>query len=156
MNLLQPVVIGVVLALGVAAYASWIGLDRDRAFYPTIVVVIAFYYVLFSVMSGSSTTMMSEIAIASIFVAAASLGFRRSMWLIVVALAAHGILDAFHGSLVVDSGVPQWWPPFCMSYDLTAAGVLALVLRRDPAHSKVRDRNQPSLYGVAGGHGQRL
>src|SRR6185312_13620895 len=101
MNSLQPLAIGVVLALGVSAYARWIGFDRDRAFYPTVVIVIAFYYVLFSAMSGNSSSMIPEISIASLFVAAASLGFRRNMWLVVAALAAHGILDAFHGVLVV-------------------------------------------------------
>jgi hypothetical protein len=145
MNFLQPLAIGVVLALGVSAYARWIGFDRDRAFYPTVVIVIAFYYVLFSAMSGNPSSMIPEISIASLFVAAASLGFRRNMWLVVGALAAHGILDAFHGALVVDPGVPQWWPPFCMAYDLTAAGVLAVLLRRDQALSKVRAGNRPSV-----------
>ena len=106
MNLLQPIVIGAVLALGVSAYAAWVGLDRDRAFYPTVLIVIAFYYVLFSVLGGITSSTIPEISIAAVFVAAASLGFRRNLWLVVVALAAHGILDAFHGSLVLNPGVP--------------------------------------------------
>jgi len=36
-------VIGLVLALAVSAYASALGLDRDRAFYPTVLIVIALY-----------------------------------------------------------------------------------------------------------------
>ena len=145
MNLLQPIVIGAVLALGVSAYAAWVGLDRDRAFYPTVLIVIAFYYVLFSVLGGITSSTIPEISIAAVFVAAASLGFRRNLWLVVVALAAHGILDAFHGSLVLNPGVPSWWPPFCGTYDLTAAGILAIILRRAPALSKVRAGNRPSL-----------
>jgi hypothetical protein len=135
-NLLQPLAIGAVLALGVSAYASWIGLARDRAFYPTVVAVVASYYVLFAAIGGASS-MIPEISIALVFIAAASLGFRRNMWLVVAALAAHGILDAFHGSLVCNPGVPEWWPPFCLAYDLTAAGFLAAMLRRASARPNV-------------------
>ena len=144
MNQLLPFVIGAVLALAVSVYAAWIGLARDRAFYPTILVVIASTYVLFSAMAGSSSNMILEISISAIFIAAASLGLRRNMWLVVMALAAHGILDAFHGSLVLNPGVPEWWPPFCLTYDLTAASYLALILRRDPALSKARVWNRSS------------
>jgi hypothetical protein len=139
----QPLAIGAVLALAVSTYASWIGLDRDRAFYTTVVAVVASYYVLFAAMGGPGS-MIPELAIASIFIAAASLGFRRNMWLVAAALAGHGILDAFHSSLVLNPGVPRWWPPFCMAYDLTAAGYLAMTLRRAPARSKARDASRPS------------
>ena len=44
--------IGIVLALCVSVFARVVGLDRDRAFYPTVLVVIASYYVLFAVMGG--------------------------------------------------------------------------------------------------------
>jgi hypothetical protein len=72
-NVFQPLAIGAVLALGVSAYASWIGLDRDRAFYPTVLIVIAACYVLFSVMGGITRSTILEISIASIFTAAAFL-----------------------------------------------------------------------------------
>ena len=65
MNQLQPLVVGTVLALGVSVYASRIGLARDRAFYPTVLMVVASYYVLFSVMGGSARSMIPEISISS-------------------------------------------------------------------------------------------
>jgi hypothetical protein len=142
---LPPFVIGALLALGVAAYATWIGFDRDRVFYPTVLVVVASYYVLFSAMGGSTSSMLREVSIASIFIAAASLGYRRNMWMVVVALAAHGVLDAFHGALVLNPGVPSWWPPFCAAYDVTAAGALAAILIRNPAPSKARVTDRPSV-----------
>lgn len=40
-------VVGVVLAGLVSFCARRAGLDRDRAFYPTLLIVIASYYVLF-------------------------------------------------------------------------------------------------------------
>ena len=48
-----PYVVGIVLSIGVALFARWVGFDRDRAFYPTVLIVIASYYVLFAAMIGS-------------------------------------------------------------------------------------------------------
>jgi hypothetical protein len=140
---LMPLLIGIALALAVSAYARWIGFDRDRAFYPTLLIVIAFYYVLFSVMGGFGRSTIAEISIMTIFLVAASLGFRRNLWLVVAALAAHALLDAVHGSIVSNPGVPTWWPAFCLTYDLTAAGFLALTLLRSPALSKPRGDTAP-------------
>ncbi len=42
---LMDYLIGLFLSLGVAALATIIGLDRERAFYPTVLIVIASYYV---------------------------------------------------------------------------------------------------------------
>jgi hypothetical protein len=125
--------IGITLALAVSVYATALRLDRDRAFYPTVLVVIAFYYVLFAAMGGSGRVMIVEVVIAGVFVVLASLGFRRSLWLVVVGLAGHGVMDLFHARLVANPGVPVWWPPFCMTYDLAAAGYLAWRLTREPA-----------------------
>ena len=52
----MPYVIGIVLSAVVAVFARYVGLDRDRAFYPTVMIVIACYYVLFAAMSGSVQT----------------------------------------------------------------------------------------------------
>jgi len=125
-------VIGIVLALAVSAYATALRLDRDRAFYPTVLMVIALYYVLFAAMGGSGRAIVLESLIAGAFVVAASLGFRRSLWLVAAGLAAHGVQDFFHGQLVVNPGVPAWWPAFCGAYDLAAAGYLAWRLTHEP------------------------
>jgi hypothetical protein len=121
----MPYLIGIVLALAVSAYATALGLDRDRAFYPTVLIVIAAYYVLFAAMGGSGRVMIVESVIMAVFVVAASLGFRRSLWLVVAGLAAHGVMDLFHQHLVANPGVPSWWPAFCSAYDVAAAGYLA-------------------------------
>lgn len=122
-------VVGIVLSLGVAYFARRVGLDRDRAFYPTVMIVIASYYVLFATMSGSRQAILLESIVMTIFVIAAVIGFKRSPWIVVGALAAHGVFDVFHGSVVNNSGVPVWWPPFCMAYDLGAAGALAVLVK---------------------------
>jgi hypothetical protein len=123
-------VLGFVMALAAGAYATALRLDRDRAFYPTVMIVIAFYYVLFAVMGGSSRALVVESLIAGVFVLAASIGFRSSLWLVAAALAAHGLQDFVHARLVVNPGVPAWWPAWCGAYDVAAAGYLAWRLTR--------------------------
>jgi hypothetical protein len=119
-----------VLAGGVSVFARLVGLDRDRAFYPTVLVVIASYYVLFAVIGGSVRALVVDSMLMTGFVIVAVVGFKRSLWIVVAALAAHGVLDALHGAFVANPGVPPWWPPFCLAYDVTAAGCLAWLSRR--------------------------
>jgi hypothetical protein len=117
--------IGLILALGVAALATGVGLDRDRAFYPVVMIVIAFYYVLFAAMGGSTRTLILESVVMSAFVCVALLGFRFDLRLVAIALAAHGAFDAVHSHLIASAAVPPWWPAFCLSYDVVAAAYLA-------------------------------
>jgi hypothetical protein len=121
-------VIGTVLALLIGLLATFSGLDRDRAFYPTVMIVIALYYALFAVMGGSIQVLVSESIVIAAFVGASIAGFRRSLWLVVAALAAHGAFDLVHGELIDNSGVPSWWPHFCLAYDVVAAVYLAWLL----------------------------
>lgn len=66
----MPYVIGIVLSVGVALFARYVGFDRDRAFYPTVMIVIASYYVLFAAMSGSVKTVVIESLVMTLFAAA--------------------------------------------------------------------------------------
>lgn len=122
--------IGAVLALSVGLSATFFGLDRDRAFYPTVMIVIASYYALFAVMGGSVHVLMVESIVVVVFFGASIAGFKTSLWLVVVALAAHGLFDFIHSQLIVNPGVPAWWPQFCLSYDVVAAAYLAWLLIR--------------------------
>lgn len=124
----MALLIGVLLALFVGLFATGTGLDRDRAFYPVVTIVIASYYVLFAVMGASTHALLLELAVCAVFIAAAASGFKWSLWGVAVALAAHGILDLIHGTVISNPGVPSWWPEFCMTYDITAAAYLAWLL----------------------------
>ena len=126
----MPYVIGIVASVGVAVFARLVGFDRDRAFYPTVMIVIAAYYVLFAVIDGSVHTLLLEAAVMTAFVVAAVVGFKANTWIVVGALAGHGILDAFHARIIDNSGVPAWWPAWCLAYDLGAAGCLAWLMTR--------------------------
>ena len=124
-----PFIVGIVLSIVVAVFATFVRLDRDRAFYPTVMIVIASYYVLFAAMSGSIQTVLIESVVMTLFVAAAVAGFKSSGWIVVMALAGHGVFDAVHGHVIENVGVPAWWPAWCFAYDVGAAGGLAWLLR---------------------------
>lgn len=129
--------IGVVLAVAVGGIASLLRLDRDRAFYPTVLIVIASYYALFAVMGGTGRALAIEVIVLTGFLAVSGIGFRGSLWVVVAGLAAHGVFDALHDHLITNPGVPLWWPRFCLTYDVVAAAFLAsLLLRRVvPSHA---------------------
>ena len=126
--MLMPYVVGIVLSLGAAVFARCVGFDRDRAFYPTVLIVVASYYGLFAVMGASVHALLGESMVMIGFVTAAVLGFKSSPWIVVAGLAGHGVFDALHGNVVDNPGVPLWWPAFCFAYDVGAAGCLAWFL----------------------------
>lgn len=123
-------VVGLFTAAAIAAFAAWSGFDRDRAFYPTALIVIAFYYVLFGVIGGSTRALVIETAVALAFSAVALFGFRRSLWLVAAGIAAHGVFDFVHPLLITDPGVPAFWPGFCGTVDVALGGWVAFRLWR--------------------------
>jgi len=133
----MEILIGVVLAISVCVFASIAGLDRDRAFYPTVTIVVASFYGLFAVMGGSRDALIAECAVIAGYVLVAALGFRFNQWLLVAALAGHGVFDFVHGHVITNPGVPAWWPMFCSTYDITAAGYLAWLLLRRKVTARV-------------------
>jgi hypothetical protein len=122
--------IGLVLSLAVAGSATLIGLDRERSFYSTVVIVIASYYVLFAVMGASGRTLVLEIVIATGFSLLAVLGFKKTPWLVVTALVGHGRFDFVHSRFIDNPGVPRWWPGFCLAFDVIVGAWLAMRLIR--------------------------
>lgn len=125
--------IGLIVSLAVAGFVAVIGLDRERGFYPTVLIVIASYYVLFAAMGASRQTLTIEIVVASGFLLFAVLGFKRNLWFAVAAIIGHGVFDFFHHWLIENPGVPRWWPGFCMTFDVILGVWLAARLMTSPA-----------------------
>jgi hypothetical protein len=99
-------------------------------FYPTLVIVIATYYILFAVIWEFHAGAGLGVPDSRRFLAMAVAGFKKSLWLIVAALAGHGVFDFFHHLFIQNPGVPAWWPGFCLSFDVLAGGFLAMLLMR--------------------------
>lgn len=113
-----PVVVGVLTAVAVAALARSTRFDQDRSFYPTVLVVIAAYYILFAVMGGSRQALVWELVIAVAFSTVAIMGALYLPVLVGVGIIAHGLFDFVHHTMIQDAGVPGWWTGFCGSLDV--------------------------------------
>lgn len=124
--------IGVVLALAVTGCSTAIGFDRERVFYPAVMIVIAAYYVLFAAMGAAMNVLILETVAAGVFALLAVVGFKTRLWLVVAALAGHGVFDFFHHLIIENPGVPEWWPGFCLAADVAIAAYLAVLIRVRP------------------------
>ncbi|HYE29379.1 MAG TPA: hypothetical protein VD887_13345 [Allosphingosinicella sp.] len=123
-------IVGAAIALGVAAFAALSGFDRDRAFWPTVLIVTASYYVLFAALAAADSALAPEILSLALFAALAVIGFRTSLWVVAAGLAAHAVFDLLRGGLIANPGVPVWWPDFCIGFDVAAAACVAWLLMR--------------------------
>ncbi len=122
--------VGTLVACGVSVFARLVGLDRERGFFTAVLIVVGHYYVLFAAMAGSMRALAIESAGLAAFTLCAAIGFRRNYTLVGVGLIAHGVLDLFHAGLVDNPGVPAWWPPFCLSFDVVAGAWVAWMAQR--------------------------
>ena len=122
--------IGIISAVAVGIFGSVVGFDKERSFYPVVLTVIGVLYILFACIGGSTDALLAETLPAIVFVAAAAIGFRRSLWIVVAGLALHGVFDFVHYHFIANPGVPVFWPGFCGSYDVAAAAYLAVLIVR--------------------------
>jgi len=125
--------IGMILGLSVASFATVIGFDRERSFYATVAIVNASYYALFAVMGGSVWTIGIESVVGLGFLIVAAIGFKRSPWLVCAAVVGHGVFDLVHHLFIENQGMPSWWPAFCCAFDVTAGAWFAGRLLRSPS-----------------------
>lgn len=116
------------MGIGIGIFATIVGLDRDRALYPTALIVIASYYCLYAVIGNSNSSLISESVIAVMFVAIAVVGFRTNLWIAAAGIVGHGIFDMFHHLIIENPGLPTFWPGFCMSIDIVFGIYLAVML----------------------------
>ena len=129
------------MAAVVCAFASLAGFDGDRVFYPTLLIVIATFYILFAAMGNSTPALMMESSVAAAFLTLAVAGFKKNLWLVAGALVGHGVFDFFLHKFIQNPGVPVWWPGFCGSFDVLAGIFLAVLLvRRSGFALTVHDR----------------
>jgi hypothetical protein len=109
---------GVGLALVLAIFGKLTGYEKDRSFFPTLLIVIASYYLLFAILDGSVSTILIEIAVAAFFIVLAIWGSYQFPLIVGAGIALHGIFDFMYGYFYLNNGVPVWWPAFCAGIDI--------------------------------------
>nr|WP_136252409.1 DUF6010 family protein [Ningiella ruwaisensis] len=108
--------IGLVLSLLIIVFAKLTRFEQDLSFYPTLLIVIASYYVLFSVIAGHSILLEAFIALA--FFGIAILGAYKSLVIVGLGIVVHGAYDIIHAVYLNNSVSPSWWPAFCATVDI--------------------------------------
>jgi len=98
---------GAILAIVIGFLARLTHFDKDKSFYPTVLIVIALLYVLFAKISNDTAALLQESFAALLFLVIAIIGFKYSVWLIVIGLLAHGIFNLIHERFIFNSGIPR-------------------------------------------------
>lgn len=118
-------------AIALAIFARMSGFEKDRSFYPTVLIVIALLYLLFGSLDGRTSVVLIESVFALVFSAVAIVGYRKGCWIVAAGIAAHGVFDFVRQFFIENAGVPIWWPGFCGTIDvLIGVWVGAFVCRR--------------------------
>ncbi len=110
--------VGVFTAVAIAVFARTSGFEKDRSFFPTVLIVIGFLYVLFGAIDGRVSVLLIELVFALIFSGAAVLGYRNSCIIVAGGIALHGVFDFVRHFFIENAGVPLWWAGFCGSIDI--------------------------------------
>lgn len=119
--------IGVVLSSLLIVSAKFTRFDRDASFYPSILIFIASFYILFAVMAGHSVA--REVGISSVFIFLALYGAYKSLFIVGFAIALHGIYDILHIVQFKVTVAPTWWAPFCSAVDFVV-GIWVMYLSK--------------------------
>lgn len=90
----------------------------------TTLALIGGAYIGFDVADGRRDVFWSELAVATLFGAAAVLGILWHWAALPVGLALHAGWDLLHHNSHRLARIPKWYVPFCVVYDLLAAGFL--------------------------------
>lgn len=128
--MLAAAITGGLLGGAIFAFAHWQRYDRDRSFYPTVLVVIASYYVLFAVTGGDMRALPAQLAVALGFAVFAVFAGRRGNRTVAIGIVLHGLYDLAFQAFGVGGGVPPWWPMFCGAIDVVLGMAAFLAVAR--------------------------
>ena len=114
---------GVVVGLAQAATPLLFWWLDAATVYAIGTVGIAFVYIGFAVADGRPKVIAVETGVAAGFVTLAAVAITGSPWLLVAALAGHGVKDLWQHRTHFVRGT-RWWPPFCMIVDWVVAAII--------------------------------
>jgi len=123
-------VVALPLAFLLSLFIAYVGLDRDRVLFPTVLAVVASYYSLFAMAGSAVQTLIIESSVLCVFLVATVLDLNRSLLPVAAALIARGLFDFVHERVASNPWVSLWWSSFGTSYDLTAITCLVVILWR--------------------------
>ena len=78
---------------------------------------IAFVYFGFVLIDGRRREMFIEFGNIGLTIALALLGLWIAPYWLAIGYLAHGLWDALHHPRGVQTNIPRWYIPFCLTYD---------------------------------------
>lgn len=111
------VFIGIISGILIIISGRMTDFEKDNSFYPLILIFISLLYVLFASIDQGNSVIIVESLIAAVFISFAILGFKGNRLWIPIGYAIHGFFDVLHPHILDNSGVPEWWPGFCLGID---------------------------------------
>ncbi|MFW3170498.1 hypothetical protein [Geodermatophilus sp. CPCC 206100] len=126
-SLRTPVAWGVVLGVLQAASPFAFPWLDPATVYALGLALIAAVYIGFAVADGRAHVLAVETVVATAFVVVAAAAVTGTPWLIVAGLVGHGVKDAWQHRTGFVAGT-RWWPPFCATVDVVAAGLVAVAI----------------------------
>ncbi|WP_130618492.1 hypothetical protein [Dyella amyloliquefaciens] len=124
----MSIAIGIAMAVAMCLAARFIGFDRDRAFYPVLLIAIASYDLVFAALTQDAGVIVAEFLLAMVFIVMAVIGFRKWPVLVLLGLVGHAAADVVHPHMIANGGIPAWWPGFCAGFDVATAVVFGFLL----------------------------
>ncbi|MDH5228641.1 MAG: hypothetical protein OEZ58_03535 [Gammaproteobacteria bacterium] len=123
----MEILFAIITVIAVIGFAYRTHSQYSRNFYAACLTVIALFYVFFALFADQTKAFLWETLFAFCFILIALLGKRISGYLVAMGIITHGVFDIFHDQIIVNSGMPQWWPLYCGIVDI-ALGIWILIL----------------------------
>lgn len=108
----------------------------ERWLYSLGLLVLPSLYALFALHVGETSVSAREMLYGIPFLVAgllfALVSIRQSAAIVGAFWLLHGLYDLIHGRLVMNPGVPAWYPVWCFAVDVVVGGYLIWLSRRVP------------------------
>jgi len=114
---LRGLIIGIVAAIATVTIASLLPKPMALELLSIVLGGIAFVYFGFVLMDGRKREMLIEFGNIGLTIALALLGLWVAPYWLAAGYFAHGLWDALHHPRGVQTNIPRWYIPFCLSYD---------------------------------------
>lgn len=131
-------VLGVGVGLLLGALTVWLArrIKGERWVYTLSLIGLPLFYIFFALRSGDENTAFIEFFYGMLYLASglvfAISRLKFSTYIVAALWLLHAVYDVVHGHLVMNLGVPGWYPSLCLGFDMVIAVYLFWLARRLP------------------------
>lgn len=120
---------GVGLAVIMVAPLLLLSKQAGFQFLAVLLGFVGAIYFGFAVADGRVTVLLVEFSVSGVFLAAGAVAlWADSPVILAMGYAAHAVWDCVHHPRAVSTPVRNWYPPFCVAFDVVAAAFILVWL----------------------------